>query len=237
MRRVTRQSNAVSAGESEVLNLSFVPQPSRTIPESRTRRRTTPSWARCRTRNTPSPSRNARTVSRRARAPPNPIHGPHAAPSHHSGLLAPVRCARIVARLRRSCFNLPPRQCAREKSSPSWCVASWSRAFRQCCDAARAFRRDPQALARPPCSTLSHSREARARWCVRPYTCRRQITHAETNAARPQTGRVTLNGQRITHRIFSQHCSYVPQDDQQWTFLTCREHLSYATSFFNSSKV
>ena len=36
--------------------------------------------------------------------------------------------------------------------------------------------------------------------------------------------------------MFSQHCSYVPQCDQQWTFLTCREHLSYATSFFNSEK-
>ena len=41
-------------------------------------------------------------------------------------------------------------------------------------------------------------------------------------------GDVTLNGQGLTPSISAKHCSYVPQFDQQWTFLTTKEHLECA---------
>ena len=36
------------------------------------------------------------------------------------------------------------------------------------------------------------------------------------------TGSITLNGRPLSAPMFAEHCSYVPQFDQQWEHLTCR---------------
>ena len=41
-------------------------------------------------------------------------------------------------------------------------------------------------------------------------------------------GVVTLNGQDFTPSMYMRHCAYVEQEDTLWTFLTCRDHVSYA---------
>lgn len=48
------------------------------------------------------------------------------------------------------------------------------------------------------------------------------------------TGTVTINGQTVDARIFRQFCSFMPQDDHLWPFLTCLETLSFAADFFLS---
>jgi ABC-type multidrug transport system ATPase subunit len=47
-----------------------------------------------------------------------------------------------------------------------------------------------------------------------------------------RTGVVDLNGEPITQEVFRQCCAYVPQYDQGWAFLTCRESLQFAAQFF-----
>jgi len=49
-----------------------------------------------------------------------------------------------------------------------------------------------------------------------------------------RTGKMTLNGQAITRRIFQKHCAYVPQRDWGWWCLTCRESLEYTASLMLS---
>lgn len=41
-------------------------------------------------------------------------------------------------------------------------------------------------------------------------------------------GSVTLNGVRMTDKLFKRHCYVVKQHDKHWPYLTCRETLTYA---------
>jgi len=49
-----------------------------------------------------------------------------------------------------------------------------------------------------------------------------------------RTGYVDLNGEPITQEVFKRCCAYVPQHDSGWAFLTCRETLEYAASFYTT---
>ena len=49
-----------------------------------------------------------------------------------------------------------------------------------------------------------------------------------------QRGYVTLNGHKVDSQLLRNFCSFVPQDDHLWPFLTCRETLSYAADFYLS---
>jgi ABC-type multidrug transport system ATPase subunit len=49
-----------------------------------------------------------------------------------------------------------------------------------------------------------------------------------------QSGYVTLNGHKVDSQLLRNFCSFVPQDDHLWPFLTCRETLSYAADFYLS---
>ena len=42
-------------------------------------------------------------------------------------------------------------------------------------------------------------------------------------------GRITLNGHDMTLSKFKKSCSYVPQQDNHWPYLTCREAIEFAT--------
>eukprot|EP00930_Biecheleria_cincta_P073146 TRINITY_DN60466_c0_g1_i1.p1 TRINITY_DN60466_c0_g1~~TRINITY_DN60466_c0_g1_i1.p1 ORF type:complete len:660 (+),score=105.20 TRINITY_DN60466_c0_g1_i1:27-1982(+) len=46
------------------------------------------------------------------------------------------------------------------------------------------------------------------------------------------TGRVSLNGEKMTRELFRKFCTFVPQSDTHWAFLTCRETLQFAADFF-----
>lgn len=50
-----------------------------------------------------------------------------------------------------------------------------------------------------------------------------------------RTGHVDLNGQVMTDAVFKKYCAYVPQHDQGWPFLTCRECLRHAAGFHMTS--
>merc|ERR1719335_1193421 len=45
-------------------------------------------------------------------------------------------------------------------------------------------------------------------------------------------GHVDLNGEVMTDTVFKKYCAYVPQADQGWAFLTCRESLKFAADFY-----
>jgi ABC-type multidrug transport system ATPase subunit len=49
-----------------------------------------------------------------------------------------------------------------------------------------------------------------------------------------QSGNVTLNGHKVDSQLLRNFCSFVPQDDHLWPFLTCRETLSFAADFYLS---
>jgi ABC-type multidrug transport system ATPase subunit len=49
------------------------------------------------------------------------------------------------------------------------------------------------------------------------------------------TGAVTLNGERVDAQMLRNFCSFVPQDDHLWPFLTCRETLCFAADFYLST--
>lgn len=49
-----------------------------------------------------------------------------------------------------------------------------------------------------------------------------------------RTGYVDINGEPLTPELFRRCCSYVPQHDRGWAFLTCRETLRFAADFFHS---
>jgi ABC-type multidrug transport system ATPase subunit len=46
------------------------------------------------------------------------------------------------------------------------------------------------------------------------------------------SGLVTLNGQNMSNEIFRKKCSVVAQEDYHWSFLTCRETLTYACQLY-----
>lgn len=46
------------------------------------------------------------------------------------------------------------------------------------------------------------------------------------------TGTVTLNGNPMTTRLFKEKCGLVAQEDYHWTFLTCKETISYAAELY-----
>lgn len=46
------------------------------------------------------------------------------------------------------------------------------------------------------------------------------------------TGSVSLNGEKMTRTLFRKFCTFVPQSDTHWAFLTCRETLQFAADFF-----
>lgn len=46
------------------------------------------------------------------------------------------------------------------------------------------------------------------------------------------TGKVSLNGEKMTRTLFRKFCTFVPQSDTHWAFLTCRETLQFAADFF-----
>lgn len=48
-------------------------------------------------------------------------------------------------------------------------------------------------------------------------------------------GHVDLNGAPITPAVFKKHCSYVPQHDSGWPFLSCRESLQFAADLYMTS--
>lgn len=43
---------------------------------------------------------------------------------------------------------------------------------------------------------------------------------------------MTVNGQPLTHQLFSTHCTYVPQIDSLWSALTVRENLLFASRLY-----
>lgn len=47
------------------------------------------------------------------------------------------------------------------------------------------------------------------------------------------SGSVTLNGVRLTDKLFKRHCYVVKQHDKHWPFLTCRETLQYAAELYH----
>jgi ABC-type multidrug transport system ATPase subunit len=47
------------------------------------------------------------------------------------------------------------------------------------------------------------------------------------------SGKVTLNGEIITDKIFKEHCYVVVQNDKHWPYLTCRETLRYAAELYD----
>lgn len=46
------------------------------------------------------------------------------------------------------------------------------------------------------------------------------------------TGKCTLNGHLMTTDLFRKHCCIVPQEDTHRAFLTCRQTMMYAASFY-----
>jgi len=48
-------------------------------------------------------------------------------------------------------------------------------------------------------------------------------------------GKVTLNKQTFDKAAFTKHAAYVPQTDQLWTMLTCRQHVEYAMQLYQPS--
>jgi len=50
-----------------------------------------------------------------------------------------------------------------------------------------------------------------------------------------RTGHVDLNGQVMTDAVFKKYCAYVPQYDNGWPFLTCRECLRQSADFHMTS--
>ncbi|CAB9519407.1 Putative white-brown complex homolog protein 30 [Seminavis robusta] len=49
------------------------------------------------------------------------------------------------------------------------------------------------------------------------------------------SGKVTLNGVKLTDSVFKQHCYVMKQHDKHWPYLTCRETLQYAAELYNVS--
>jgi ABC-type multidrug transport system ATPase subunit len=47
-------------------------------------------------------------------------------------------------------------------------------------------------------------------------------------------GSLTLNGSVLTPKTFSRRCGLVAQEDHHWSFLTCKETVSFAAEFFLS---
>jgi ABC-type multidrug transport system ATPase subunit len=47
------------------------------------------------------------------------------------------------------------------------------------------------------------------------------------------TGLVTLNGVKLTDKLFKRHCYVVKQHDKHWPYLTCRETLQYAAELYH----
>lgn len=47
------------------------------------------------------------------------------------------------------------------------------------------------------------------------------------------TGSVTLNGVKLTDKLFKKHCYVVKQYDKHWPYLTCREALQYSAELYN----
>eukprot|EP00966_Prymnesium_polylepis_P280642 6484264-Prymnesium_polylepis.1 len=48
-------------------------------------------------------------------------------------------------------------------------------------------------------------------------------------------GVVTLNNQPFDKDTFTKHAAYVPQTDQCWAMLTCRQHVEYAMQLYQPS--
>jgi ABC-type multidrug transport system ATPase subunit len=46
-----------------------------------------------------------------------------------------------------------------------------------------------------------------------------------------RTGSVDLNYEPLTPELLRKHCAYVPQNDNGWPFLTCRESIQFAADF------
>ena len=46
------------------------------------------------------------------------------------------------------------------------------------------------------------------------------------------TGEVTLNGMAMSNELFKKRCNAVNQEDYHWSFLTCRETISYAAQLY-----
>eukprot|EP00935_MAST-01C_sp_MAST-1C-sp1_P001639 g1639.t1 len=46
------------------------------------------------------------------------------------------------------------------------------------------------------------------------------------------TGSITLNGHELTLRMFIKRCAIVTQQDFHWTFLTCRETITFAAALY-----
>lgn len=47
------------------------------------------------------------------------------------------------------------------------------------------------------------------------------------------TGSVTLNGVRLTNKLFKRHCYVMKQQDKHWPYLSCRETLHFAAQLYN----
>ena len=50
-----------------------------------------------------------------------------------------------------------------------------------------------------------------------------------------RTATITLNGHLFSDDLWYEHCAVVSQQDQLWTFLTCREHLELAFKMFHAN--
>jgi len=48
-------------------------------------------------------------------------------------------------------------------------------------------------------------------------------------------GSVTLNGEPLAHALTQTHVAFVEQHDTLWTYLTCREHMSLATTLYQGA--
>lgn len=44
---------------------------------------------------------------------------------------------------------------------------------------------------------------------------------------------MTLNGIKLTDKLFKKHCYVVKQYDKHWPYLSCREALQYAAELYN----
>jgi len=51
-------------------------------------------------------------------------------------------------------------------------------------------------------------------------------------SAGERTGIVKLNGSRVTYKVFQKYCTYVPQFDRGWAFLTCEQTVRYAAAMY-----
>jgi ABC-type multidrug transport system ATPase subunit len=49
------------------------------------------------------------------------------------------------------------------------------------------------------------------------------------------TGSITLNGVKLTDKLFKKHCYVVKQYDKHWPYLSCREALQYAAELYHAA--